>query len=54
MLGKVKRTPVYDGVLSSAAADVVNNGLQELLMGGKPEDIAKKIQESQAKSLGVK
>lgn len=52
MVGTVKRTPVYDGVLSSAAADVVNNGLQELLMGGKPEDIAKKIQDAQAKSLG--
>lgn len=54
MVGKVKRTPVYDGVLSSAASDVVNNGLQELLMGGKPEDIAKKIQDAQAKSLGAK
>lgn len=54
MLGTVKRTPVYDGSLSSAASDVVNNGLQELLMGGKPEDIAKKIQDAQAKSVGSK
>ncbi|MNG26158.1 hypothetical protein D3C84_1111100 [compost metagenome] len=52
MMGTVKMTPVYDGRLSSASADVVNNGLQELLMGGKPEDIAKKVQEAQAKSLG--
>ncbi|MWC28842.1 extracellular solute-binding protein [Paenibacillus sp. MMS18-CY102] len=44
LVNNVKRTPVYDGVLSSAAADEVNNGLQELLMGGSPESIAKKIQ----------
>lgn len=54
MVSTVKRTPVYDGRLSSAAADVVNNGLQELLMGAKPEDIAKKIQDAQAKSVGAK
>lgn len=52
MLGTVKTTPVYDGRLSSAAADVVNNGLQELLMGGKPEDIAKKIQDAHSKAIG--
>ncbi|MDF2671125.1 MAG: extracellular solute-binding protein family 1 [Paenibacillus sp.] len=52
LLGTVKTTPVYDGKLSSAVADVVNNGLQELLMGGKPEDIAKKIQDANAKALG--
>jgi len=52
MMGNVKRTPVYDGKLSSSAADVVNNGLQELLMGGKPEDIAKKIQDAAAKAVG--
>ncbi|MFN0224390.1 MULTISPECIES: extracellular solute-binding protein [Paenibacillus] len=52
LVGKVERTPVYDGRLSSAAADVVNNGLQELLMGAKPEDVAKKIQDAQAKSAG--
>jgi raffinose/stachyose/melibiose transport system substrate-binding protein len=52
LVNKVKMTPVYDGKLTSAGADAVNNGLQELLMGGKPEDIAKKIQEAQAKALG--
>ncbi|MNR63682.1 hypothetical protein D3C85_1860760 [compost metagenome] len=52
MMGTVKMTPVYDGRLSSSSADVVNNGLQELLMGGKPEDIAKKVQDAQAKALG--
>lgn len=54
MLNTVTRTPVYDGKLSSAASDVVNNGLQELLMGGKPEDIAQKIQDAQVKALGTK
>lgn len=49
---KIKFTPVYDAVLSSAGADAINNGLQELLMGGNPEDVAKKLQEAQAKSLG--
>jgi raffinose/stachyose/melibiose transport system substrate-binding protein len=51
LLGTVNMTPVYDGKLSSAVADVVNNGLQELLMGGKAEDIAKKIQDAQSKAL---
>ncbi|KIL41009.1 ABC transporter substrate-binding protein [Gordoniibacillus kamchatkensis] len=48
----VKFTPVYDAVLSSAGAEAINNGLQELLIGGKPEDIAKKLQDAQAKSIG--
>ncbi|OME79088.1 ABC transporter substrate-binding protein [Paenibacillus sp. FSL A5-0031] len=52
LVNSVKMTPVYDGKLTSAGAEAVNNGLQELLMGGKPEDIAKKIQEAQAKALG--
>jgi len=51
LVNSVKLTPVYDGKLTSAAADAVNNGLQELLMGGKAEDIAKKIQDAQAKAL---
>lgn len=52
LVGQVKRTPVYDSQLSSAASEVINNGIQELLMGGKPEDVAKKLQDAQAKSLG--
>jgi len=48
----VKIHPVYDSKLSSAAVEVINNGLQELLMGGNPEDIAKKIQDAQAGALG--
>ncbi|MBO9598903.1 MAG: extracellular solute-binding protein, partial [Cohnella sp.] len=43
--------PVYDISLSSAAAEVVNNGIQELLSGGSPEAIARKIQRAQAAAL---
>ncbi|MFF2093700.1 extracellular solute-binding protein [Paenibacillus sp. NPDC058174] len=52
LVNNVKLTPVYDGKLTSAGGEAVNNGLQELLMGGKPEDIAKKIQDAQSKALG--
>ncbi|WP_409342737.1 extracellular solute-binding protein [Paenibacillus sp. MBLB4367] len=52
LVNGIKRTPVYDAVLTSVGADAINNGLQELLMGGKPEDIAKKLQEAQVKGLG--
>ncbi|BBI33432.1 extracellular solute-binding protein [Cohnella abietis] len=51
LLKEVKLTPVYDIALTSSAADVVNNGLQEVLLGGKPADIAKKIQDAQARAL---
>ncbi|OAS19014.1 extracellular solute-binding protein [Paenibacillus oryzisoli] len=52
LMKTTKITPVYDAKLSSAAVEVINNGLQELLMGGNAEAIAKKIQDSQAASLG--
>lgn len=52
LMKNTKITPVYDAKLSSAAVEVINNGLQELLMGGNAEAIAKKIQDSQAASLG--
>jgi raffinose/stachyose/melibiose transport system substrate-binding protein len=48
LMKNVKISPVYDSKLSSAAVDAVNNGLQELLLGGNPEAIAKKIQDAQA------
>ncbi|MFF2890815.1 extracellular solute-binding protein [Paenibacillus sp. NPDC057967] len=43
-------TPVYDAYLSAEAAESINNGLQEIMMGGKPEDVAKKLQDAQARS----
>ncbi|MDF2963413.1 MAG: extracellular solute-binding protein [Paenibacillus sp.] len=48
LMKNVKIVPVYDSKLSSAAVEAANNGLQELLMGGNPEAIAKKIQDAQA------
>lgn len=48
LMQDVKISPVYDSKLSSAAVEVVNNGLQELLNGGDPEAIAKRIQDAQA------
>lgn len=52
LMKTVKISPVYDSKLSSAAVDVINNGLQELLMGSSPESIAKKVQDAQAGALG--
>ncbi|OBY77477.1 ABC transporter substrate-binding protein [Paenibacillus sp. KS1] len=51
LVNQVKRTPVYDAKLTSGATEVVNNGLQELLLGGKAEDIARKIQDAQEQGL---
>lgn len=52
LMQNVKISPVYDSKLSSAAVEVINNGLQELLMGGNPEEIAQKVQNAQAGALG--
>lgn len=35
---------VYDSALSSEQADIINNGLQGVMVGGKPEDVAKQLQ----------
>lgn len=51
LVNNVSRTPVYDSKLTSAATEAVNNGLQELLLGAKPEVIAKKIQDAQEQGL---
>ncbi|AFH63363.1 extracellular solute-binding protein [Paenibacillus caseinilyticus] len=52
LMKTTKLSPVYDAKLSSAAVEVINNSLQELLMGGSPEAVAKKIQDAQAGALG--
>jgi raffinose/stachyose/melibiose transport system substrate-binding protein len=52
LMKNTKISPVYDSKLSSAAVEVINNGLQELLMGGSPEAVAKKIQDAQAGAIG--
>jgi raffinose/stachyose/melibiose transport system substrate-binding protein len=53
LIQRVKIVPVYDSKLGSATVEVVNNGLQELLMGGKAEDIARKIQDAQAAAVAA-
>ena len=47
----VNFAPVYDLYLSAAGGEAINQGLQELMLGGKPEDIAKKLEEAQLKSV---
>ena len=47
----VNFAPVYDLYLSAAGGEAINQGLQELMLGGKPEDIAKKLEEAQSKSV---
>ncbi|WP_010273081.1 extracellular solute-binding protein [Paenibacillus senegalensis] len=51
LMQDVKISPVYDSKLSSAAVEVINNGLQELLSGGDPEAIAQRIQDAQAAAV---
>lgn len=43
-------SPVYDLYLSAAGGEAVNNGLQELMLGGDPAAVAEKIQAAQAGS----
>ncbi|SDX56072.1 extracellular solute-binding protein [Paenibacillus sp. PDC88] len=52
LMQDVKITPVYDSKFGSAATEVVNNSLQELLMNGNPEEVARKIQDAQAAAVG--
>ncbi|GAB6991997.1 extracellular solute-binding protein [Paenibacillus pini] len=51
LVKKTTITPVYDAYLSAEAAEVVNNGLQEIMTGGSPESVAKKLQDAQARSV---
>lgn len=52
LMQDVKITPVYDSKFGSAATEVVDNSLQELLMNGNPEEVARKIQDAQAAAVG--
>ncbi|TYP68091.1 extracellular solute-binding protein [Paenibacillus methanolicus] len=51
LVKKTGITPVYDAILSAEGAEALNNGLQELMMDGKPEDVAQKVQDAQARSV---
>jgi raffinose/stachyose/melibiose transport system substrate-binding protein len=48
---KVKVSPVYDIKLNAATVEVMNSGLQELLLGADPQIIAQKIQNAQAAAI---
>ncbi|WP_020615033.1 extracellular solute-binding protein [Paenibacillus daejeonensis] len=51
LMQDTKISPVYDSKLSSAAVEVTNNSLQELLNGGDPQTIAQRIQDAQAAAV---
>lgn len=51
VLSEIELTPVYDNELTSAASDAINNGIQELLFGTDPGEVAQKLQDAQEKSL---
>ncbi|GIP24271.1 extracellular solute-binding protein [Paenibacillus sp. J22TS3] len=50
LVKKSKITPVYDAYLSADAGEAINNGLQEIMMGGSVEAVAQKLQDAQARS----
>ena len=43
--------PVYDLHLSAAAGEAINIGLQEIMLGGDVESVAKKLQQAQAQAV---
>ncbi|WP_208589756.1 extracellular solute-binding protein [Gracilibacillus suaedae] len=47
----VEFAPVYDLYLSAAAGEAINNGLQEIMLGGDLETVAEKVQQAQVQSL---
>lgn len=48
LVRNVEFAPVYDLYLNSAAAEALNNGLQEIMLGGDPKKVAESIQAAQA------
>lgn len=48
LVQNVEISPVYDGQLEAVTVEVMNNGLQELLLGADPLTVARKIQKTQA------
>ncbi|WP_068787307.1 extracellular solute-binding protein [Paenibacillus phocaensis] len=47
LVSSVPFSPVYDAYMSSATTEALNNGLQELMMGGDPAAIADSVQDAQ-------
>lgn len=52
LLQNIKVSPVYDVMLNADTVEVMNTGLQELLLGADPKEIAQKIQAAQASTKG--
>ncbi|MBR7797675.1 extracellular solute-binding protein [Agaribacter marinus] len=48
LIREVEFAPVYDLYLTSEAGEAVNNGLQEIMLGGDPEKVAESIQKAQS------
>ncbi|MCR8630910.1 extracellular solute-binding protein [Paenibacillus radicis (ex Xue et al. 2023)] len=52
LTNKVTLLPAYETQLTTAAVEALSNGIQELLKGGSPDELAKKLQDTQANVLG--
>jgi raffinose/stachyose/melibiose transport system substrate-binding protein len=52
LMNKVTLLPSYETQLTTAAVEALSQGIQELLKGGSPEELAKKLQDTQANVLG--
>ncbi|TDF98603.1 extracellular solute-binding protein [Paenibacillus piri] len=52
LVNKVTLLPAYETQLTTAAVEALSQGIQELLKGGSPEELAKKLQDTQANVLG--
>lgn len=51
LVREVEYAPVYDIWLSPSAGEAINNGLQEIMLGGDIEAVAEKLQQAQAESI---
>ncbi|WP_257351048.1 extracellular solute-binding protein [Pseudalkalibacillus decolorationis] len=51
LVREVEYVPVYDLHLSAAAGEAINTGLQEIMLGGDVEAVAKKLQQAQARAV---
>lgn len=52
LMKTVSLLPAYETQLTTAAVDVLNAGLQELLKGGRPEEMAQRLQNIQDNTFG--
>jgi len=52
LIGSVRLSPVYDNSLSLSAVEVINSGLQDVLLGGNVYKVAQQLQDTQAAAVG--